>query len=713
MRVQRSMLAGVFLCAASTLASGIAEERDIHRQTERSSAAGQLATEVREKGWIAFSARTQSGDWDLFLCRPDGSSLRNLTGTPQEHEIAPRFSPDGRRMLYRRLPLEETVDGNRYGAQGQLVLANSDGSDPQVLGQREGFAWASWSPDGRQIACLDIRGVFFVDVQTGAELRRMPRKGFFQQLSWSPDGRWLGGVTNAFGASWSVGRIEASSGAINAVSRIDSCTPDWFPDSRQLIFSYRPPSPKGDQAYGWTQLWMADGDGSSPRLVFGEDGRHVYGGHVSPDGKYVLFTGNAQEDGDPENAGAPMGLVRLADTPIIGGASPELRSVHPEAASGPILVLPAGFEPCWTFADIGADNEPEDRELDETQTTYDRAKRDLAAEVQSRGWIAFSAQTDRGDWDLLVSRPDGSQRRQLTDTPEFHEIGVRFSPSGNKILYHRLPRSEPVDNNTYGNFQLIIADADGSNAVSLGEGFAWADWGPDERRVGRLRPGGIEIVDLASREVVQRVARRGIVQQLRWSPDGRWFVGTANGLGPYWNIGRVGLETGQVNAVSETERYNCTPDWMPDSQHVIYSRGIVPEVGGRAELWVARGDGANRRMLFADSEHHIYGGCASPDGQYVVFTRSVGDLGGAQTAAIRMALIRLKDTPLIHGPDASRKETYPQLRRGPVLDLSTGYEPDWTAAEIGEPTLSAPAGLKTPTHGPSVSDPNSRTKQSP
>jgi len=37
---------------------------------------------------------------------------------------------------------------------------------------------------------------------------------------------------------------------------------------------------------------MADADGENRRLVYAEDGRHVYGGHVSPDGKYLLFTGN-------------------------------------------------------------------------------------------------------------------------------------------------------------------------------------------------------------------------------------------------------------------------------------------------------------------------------------------------------------------------------------------------------------------------------------
>ena len=73
----------------------------------------------------------------------------------------------------------------------------------------------------------------------------------------------------------------------------------------------------------------------------------------------------------------------------------------------------------------------------------------------------------------------------------------------------------------------------------------------------------IVIVDLASRSVLRQLPRRGIVSQLTWSPDGKRFIGTANGLGPFWNIGCLDSGTGQIQALSETERYNCTPDWMP------------------------------------------------------------------------------------------------------------------------------------------------------
>jgi hypothetical protein len=51
-----------------------------------------------------------------------------------------------------------------------------------------------------------------------------------------------------------------------------------------------------------------------------------------------------------------MGLLRLSDAPLIGGESIELRSLHPGAKSGPVLTLPDGWEPCWTFSESPAGN---------------------------------------------------------------------------------------------------------------------------------------------------------------------------------------------------------------------------------------------------------------------------------------------------------------------------------------------------------------------
>jgi Tol biopolymer transport system component len=306
----------------------------------------------------------------------------------------------------------------------------------------------------------------------------------------------------------------------------------------------------------------------------------------------------------------------------------------------------------------------------------------LSNEVHRKGWIVYSARTGKDDWDLFLMRPDGSDRRKITNTPEFNEAAARFSPDGQKILYYRMPKDVAVDNNRYGLYDLVIADADGSNPVVWGNDYHWASWGPDGEKLACLSIKAIRLLDLSAKKTIKELSRRGIVQQLVWSPDGKWFVGTANGLGQYWNIGRISEITGKINAVSETDRYNCTPDWLADSQRVVYSRGIIPDVGGWAQLWLAEGNGREKRVLYAEEGRHIYGGCVSPDGEYVLFTRSQQDLGEVDNSLTKMAIIRFQDAPVIIGKNEALRKAYPEANDGPVLQLLWGWEPHWTYAAI-------------------------------
>jgi Tol biopolymer transport system component len=327
--------------------------------------AAELAREVHGKGWIAYSAWTEQGTWDLFFSRPDGTQQRNITNTPDFHEMGVRFSPDGRRILYRRIAKELRVPNDKFGAMGILVIANADGSNPIEYGKPGEFPWASWSPDGKQVACLTVGGIEIWDLESKKMVRKLDRKGIYQQLYWSPDGNWLTGPANHYGEKWTVIRLNAATGEANPVAKYQNCTPDWFPDSKRLIFSSRPKDQEvldgGKLAasigqkpdYGWTQLWMANGDGSDRRLVYGEDGRHIYSGVTSPDGKYVMFNRSEIDGVGKDRHGAPMALMRLRDAPIIAGESAGLRKQHPEAKNGPLLNLQMGWEPHWTYTAVG------------------------------------------------------------------------------------------------------------------------------------------------------------------------------------------------------------------------------------------------------------------------------------------------------------------------------------------------------------------------
>lgn len=305
----------------------------------------------------------------------------------------------------------------------------------------------------------------------------------------------------------------------------------------------------------------------------------------------------------------------------------------------------------------------------------------LAGELSSKGWIVFSAQTAQGDWDLFLTRPDGSMRRPLTQTPDFNEAGPRFSPDGKRLLYYRMAKSDAVDNNTYGTFDLVIADSNGRNETVYGRNFAWASWGPDGTQIACLSPKFVSIVDVATHLTIRTLPRQGIVQQLVWSPDGSAFAGTANGLGEFWNIGRLAANEGKIVAVSETERYNCTPDWAPDSRRILYSRGIIPKQQGRAQLWVASEDGRTKAMMYAEEDRHIYGACASPDAAYLLFTRSIEDLGAVGRSQTTLAIIRWAETPMVGENSPLLQREYPHAKPPRRLDLGPGWEPHWTYSE--------------------------------
>ena len=315
----------------------------------------ELSREVADKGWIAYSAKTKNGTWDVILSRPDGSNVRNLTNTPDFEEAAPRFSPDGKQMLYRRLEAGSQINHDSWGFQGRLVIAGADGSDPIVVGKEKEFPWASWSPDGKRVACLSLKGIEIIDLAAKKVDRKLPRKGFYQQLFWSPDGRWFCGTSNNFGESWSIARMDAETGQVNAIHSFRNCTPDWFGDSKHVIFSNRPGRQEINKGYGWTQLWMADGEGTRSWLMFAEDGYHIYGGQLSPDAKYFLFTAHPDDGGESKQGNARICLMRYADGPAIGGESPALRKLHPDAKDSPRLPLALGWEPHWTYARIGAE----------------------------------------------------------------------------------------------------------------------------------------------------------------------------------------------------------------------------------------------------------------------------------------------------------------------------------------------------------------------
>jgi hypothetical protein len=66
-----------------------------------------------------------------------------------------------------------------------------------------------------------------------------------------------------------------------------------------------------------------------------------------------------------------------------------------------------------------------------------------------------------------------------------------------------------------------------------------------------------------------------------------------------------------------------------------------------------------------------------------MFNRSEIDGVGKDRHGAPMALMRLRDAPIIAGESAGLRKQHPEAKNGPLLNLQMGWEPHWTYTAVG------------------------------
>ena len=180
---------------------------------------------------LAFIRVHASGPPHLYIAGPKGETLVPIRG----HEFAGgglSWSPDGQKILF------SAGDGLR-------TINLSDGKTTLIVGRREAGDGA-WSPDGRTIALATLDGLYLVD-SDGSHRRRLskvPASLYDASPAWSPDGKQLAymqGRTLFFtGFRPRIRVIGAAGGRSRIVTTVASYTDTnvtWSPDGRRLAFT--------------------------------------------------------------------------------------------------------------------------------------------------------------------------------------------------------------------------------------------------------------------------------------------------------------------------------------------------------------------------------------------------------------------------------------------------------------------------------------------
>ena len=359
-----------------------------------------LAEEVRTKGWIVFSATIRAGRLGP-LRLPAG-----WIGTPEHHAAPPTSTR--RRRSSRATGGGSSIAACRRGDDRRQPLRHPGRAghcrgrriEPRRRSARAGeYPWASWSPDGEQLACLTIKGIAIVDVASRRVVRTLPRKGFFQQMTWSPDGKWLSGVANSFGASWSVARMDVATGAASGRQRRRLLHARLVPGQSGRHLLEPPAGPDGEQRQRLDPALDGRPRRQEPpaRLRRGRPAR-LRRPASRPTASTSSSPATCKRTAIPGHSGAPDGPHAAGRCTDHRRREPGAPQAPSEAKSGPVLDAPGGM---GAVLDVRPRSRPARRSSARRPATLPTAvDAALAAEVRREG-------LDR------LQRPD---RRRATGT---------------------------------------------------------------------------------------------------------------------------------------------------------------------------------------------------------------------------------------------------------------------------------------------------------
>lgn len=227
----------------------------------RDSAADNYARPAPDGALVAFQSRRE-GPFEIYLMNPDGSAPRNLT-SHEAWDVLPAWAPDGSAIAF--MSTRGYTLGDPAPFPGHLYLVRPDGGGLRQLTREpltSSLGPQDWTPDGRHLLLSrEVDGsldLFLLDVATGAEARFTSDPADEYGASVSHDGTRIAFHAEADGISHIVviGRDGTGRRTLTAGPGL-RYGPRWSPDDTWLLFSQQ--GPGGERDYDLRAVRIADG----------------------------------------------------------------------------------------------------------------------------------------------------------------------------------------------------------------------------------------------------------------------------------------------------------------------------------------------------------------------------------------------------------------------------------------------------------------------
>ncbi len=233
-----------------------------------------------------------------------------------------------------------------------------------------------------------------------------------------------------------------------------------------------------------------------------------------------------------------------------------------------------------------------------------------------------------GNWELFVMNADGSEARNLTNTPGQHEMYPQVSPDGTKVCF---VADEGEGRDTVRSVHVM--DVDGTNRRKLADRARQPFWHPNSHTVGYLPQEypkwnvvdyytkGIVFydVDTGKSEPHSNNAKLHHLYNPDFSPDGRWIVATVHaGMG----LGHgILLIEAKGNRIVDLKIPGCRPCLSPTGKEIAWGPGDHEIAVAPINLDADEPKVGERRLQILDKTKKIYHVDWSPDGRFISLSR--------------------------------------------------------------------------------------------